>query len=74
MVEEAVRLRSDMKVLLMSGYADEASKSGFLHPGLHFNRKTFTSNALALKIRECSIIPRVNNLHARPCKHRIIGR
>jgi len=52
LVEEAVRLRSDMKVLFMSGYADEASKSGFLHPGLHFIEKPFTSNALALKIRE----------------------
>ena len=52
LAEEAVRLRSEMKVLLMSGYADEASKSGFLHPGLHFIEKPFTSNALALKIRE----------------------
>jgi two-component system, cell cycle sensor histidine kinase and response regulator CckA len=52
LAEEAVRLRTDMKVLLMSGYADEASRSGFLHPGLHFIEKPFTSNALALKIRE----------------------
>jgi two-component system, cell cycle sensor histidine kinase and response regulator CckA len=50
--EEVVQLRPDMKVLLMSGYADEISKSGFLHPGLHFIEKPFTSNALALKIRE----------------------
>jgi two-component system cell cycle sensor histidine kinase/response regulator CckA len=50
--EEAVQLRPDMKVLLMSGYADEISKLGFLHPGLHFIEKPFTSNALALKIRE----------------------
>ena len=49
---EAVRLRSDMKVLLMSGYADNVSKSGFLHLGLHFIEKPLTSNALALKIRE----------------------
>ena len=52
LVEEAVRLRPDMKVLLMSGYADQISKSGFLQPGLHFIEKPFTSNALALKIRE----------------------
>ena len=52
LAEEAVRLRADMKVLLMSGYADQVSRSGFLHPGLHFIEKPFTSNALALKIRE----------------------
>jgi two-component system cell cycle sensor histidine kinase/response regulator CckA len=52
LAEEVVQLRPDMKVLLMSGYADEISKSGFLHPGLHFIEKPFTSNALALKIRE----------------------
>jgi PAS domain S-box-containing protein len=52
LAEEAVRLRPDMKVLLMSGYADQISKSGFLHPGLHFIEKPFTSNSLALKIRE----------------------
>jgi two-component system cell cycle sensor histidine kinase/response regulator CckA len=50
--EEVVQLRPDMKVLLMSGYADEISKAGFLHRGLHFIEKPFTSNALALKIRE----------------------
>jgi two-component system cell cycle sensor histidine kinase/response regulator CckA len=52
LAEEVVQLRPDMKVLLMSGYADEISKAGFLHPGLHFIEKPFTSNALALKIRE----------------------
>src|SRR5437016_644150 len=52
LAEEVVQLRPDMKVLLMSGYADEISKSGFLHPGLHFIEKPFTSNGLALKIRE----------------------
>jgi two-component system, cell cycle sensor histidine kinase and response regulator CckA len=52
LAEEVVQLRPEMKVLLMSGYADEISKAGFLHPGLHFIEKPFTSNALALKIRE----------------------
>jgi two-component system cell cycle sensor histidine kinase/response regulator CckA len=52
LAEEVVQLRPDMEVLLMSGYADEISKAGFLHPGLHFIEKPFTSNALALKIRE----------------------
>jgi hypothetical protein len=36
----------------MSGYADEISKAGFLQPGLLFIEKPFTSNALALKLRE----------------------
>ncbi len=52
LAEQVVRLRPDMKVLLMSGYADEISKAGFLHPGLHFIEKPFTSNSLALKVRE----------------------
>jgi PAS domain S-box-containing protein len=50
--EKAIQLRPDLKVLLMSGYTDKVSKSGFLHPGLHFIEKPFTSNSLALKIRE----------------------
>jgi PAS domain S-box-containing protein len=50
--EKAVQLLPDLKVLLMSGYTDKVSKSGFLHPGLHFIEKPFTSNSLALKIRE----------------------
>jgi PAS domain S-box-containing protein len=50
--EKAVKLRPAMKVLLMSGYTDEISKAGLLHPGLHFIEKPFTSNALALKIRD----------------------
>ena len=52
LAEQVVRLRPDMRVLLMSGYADEISKAGFLHPGLHFIEKPFTSNSLALKVRE----------------------
>jgi CheY-like chemotaxis protein len=52
LAEQAVKIRPDMKVLLMSGYTDEISKAGFLHPGLHFIEKPFTSNSLALKIRE----------------------
>ena len=52
LAEQAVRLRPDMKVLLMSGYADEITRSGYIHPGFHFIEKPFTSNALALKIRE----------------------
>jgi len=52
LADQAVSVRPDMKVLLMSGYTDEISKAGFLSPGLHFIEKPFTSNSLALKIRE----------------------
>jgi two-component system cell cycle sensor histidine kinase/response regulator CckA len=52
LAEQVVQLRPDMKVLLMSGYTDEITKAGFLQPGLHFIEKPFTSNSLALKIRE----------------------
>jgi CheY-like chemotaxis protein len=52
LAEQVVRVRPGIKVLLMSGYADEISKSGFLPLGLHFIEKPFTSNSLALKIRE----------------------
>ena len=52
LAEKAAQLRPDMKILMMSGYTDEISKAGFLHPGLHFIEKPFTSNSLALKIRE----------------------
>jgi PAS domain S-box-containing protein len=52
MADQAALIRPDMKILLMSGYTDEISKAGFLHPGLHFIEKPFTSNSLALKIRE----------------------
>jgi signal transduction histidine kinase len=52
LAEQIVQLRPDMKVLLMSGYTDKISKSGFLHPGLHFIEKPFTSNSLALKVRD----------------------
>jgi CheY-like chemotaxis protein len=52
LAENAIRIRPEMKVLLMSGYTDEISKAGFLHPGFHFIEKPFTSNSLAMKIRE----------------------
>ena len=52
LAEQVTQLRPGMKVLLMSGYTDEITKAGFLQPGLHFIEKPFTSNSLALKIRE----------------------
>jgi CheY-like chemotaxis protein len=58
LAEQASAIRPDMKVILMSGYTDEISKAGFLHPGLHFIEKPFTSNSLALKIREVLDFPK----------------
>ena len=52
LAEQVIRLRPEMKVLLMSGYAEEITRAGSLHPGLHFMEKPFTSNSLALKVRE----------------------
>jgi two-component system cell cycle sensor histidine kinase/response regulator CckA len=52
LAEQVAEIRPDTKVLLMSGYTDEISKAGFLYPGLHFIEKPFTSNTLAMKIRE----------------------
>lgn len=52
LAERVMRLRPEMKVLLMSGYAEEIARAGSLHPGLHFIEKPFTSNSLALKVRE----------------------
>jgi CheY-like chemotaxis protein len=52
LAEQVAQIRPEMKVLLMSGYTDEITKAGFLYPGLHFIEKPFTSNSLALKIRQ----------------------
>jgi CheY-like chemotaxis protein len=50
--ENVAAVRPDMKIVFMSGYSEEISKSGILRGGVHFIEKPFTSNALALKIRE----------------------
>ena len=52
LAEHAVRLRPGIKVLLMSGYADEITREHIVKTGFHFIAKPFTSNALATKIRE----------------------
>ena len=45
--------RPDMKVLFLSGYADEAvQRHGLLAPGAAFLPKPFTPDALASKVRE----------------------
>lgn len=46
-------VRSDIKVLLMSGYADEAiARHGALEPGVAFLQKPFSPETLASKVRE----------------------
>jgi two-component system, cell cycle sensor histidine kinase and response regulator CckA len=52
LAEQAVRLRPGIKILLMSGYADEITRSLIVKTGFHFIAKPFTSDALAIKVRE----------------------
>ncbi len=52
LVRRVASIRPDMKVLCMSGYADEAILNhGFLDAGLAFLQKPITSGKLAHKIR-----------------------
>jgi len=52
LAEQAVQLRPGIKVVLMSGYADEITRDHIVRTGFQFIAKPFTSNALATKIRE----------------------
>ena len=47
LARELTALRRDLKVMFMSGYADES-----IDPGAVFLKKPFTPDALAAKIRE----------------------
>ena len=52
LVKRVAAIRPDMRVLCMSGYADEAVLThGILDAGLAFLQKPITSNKLAHKIR-----------------------
>jgi two-component system cell cycle sensor histidine kinase/response regulator CckA len=50
--EQVVRIRPGVKVLLMSGYADEITRNQIARTGFKFIAKPFTSNGLGLKVRE----------------------
>jgi PAS domain S-box-containing protein len=52
-IEAARQLRPDLKVLFMTGYAENAAiAEGFLEPGMAMITKPFAMEALAAKIRE----------------------
>ena len=53
LAERLRRDRSDLKVLYMSGYPDDAiARHGILDPGIPFIQKPFTERALAVHVRE----------------------
>jgi len=53
LAERLCPMRSEMKVLYVSGYTDDAIiHHGVLNPGTAFLQKPFTTEALARKIRE----------------------
>jgi FixJ family two-component response regulator len=51
--DQVAVLHPDVKVLYMSGYADNVvAHQGVLEAGVHFLQKPFTAYALAAKVRE----------------------
>ena len=49
----AARVRPDLKVLFMTGYAENAAlASGFLEPGMTMITKPFAMEALASRIKD----------------------
>jgi two-component system, cell cycle sensor histidine kinase and response regulator CckA len=53
LAKQLVGRRSELKVIYMSGYTDEAIvQHGVLMPGIAFLHKPFTANAIARKLRE----------------------
>jgi CheY-like chemotaxis protein len=51
-VEAGVSARDDLKVLLMTGYADQAAGDSFLDEGMEIIMKPFAMDVLAARIRD----------------------
>ncbi|MBI4472153.1 MAG: response regulator [Acidobacteria bacterium] len=60
LADQLIRIRPAMKVLFMSGYAnDRIGRHGLLTEGMHFIEKPFTPDSLARKLREVlQVVPR----------------
>ena len=59
MVDAARRRRPDLKVLFMTGYAENAAiANGFLEPGMAMITKPFSMDMLAVRMREMMLAPR----------------
>jgi two-component system cell cycle sensor histidine kinase/response regulator CckA len=53
LVEQLAELRSDLKVLYMSAYTEDAAINiGVLNPGTEFIEKPFSPDELAVKVRQ----------------------
>jgi len=53
LVEKMKELRAQLKVLFVSGYAENVvSEGGHLAPGMNFLQKPFTHDSLSGKVRE----------------------
>jgi two-component system cell cycle sensor histidine kinase/response regulator CckA len=52
LAEKLLRIRPEMKVIYISGYADALAPSGVLKPGTVLLNKPFTVKVLSAKVRE----------------------
>lgn len=52
LTDAAREKRPDLKVLFMTGYAEQAASKSFLAPGMEIITKPFTMDVLAMKVRE----------------------
>jgi len=63
LIRQLLEERSELKVIYMSGYTDDAiAQHGVLNPGIAFLHKPFTSEALGRKSVRCSIGRKLSNV------------